>query len=78
MEIRFHELAREDYRRQYTYLRKAEVGPKTLQDYIDAIREAKRRIAQNPNTWSRAAGSKTVRRVQILQFRLQVFYVIRA
>jgi hypothetical protein len=72
-----HPLARADQRRQFEYLRDAYAGPVTLRKFIDAIREAKDKIRDNPATWSFAPRSKRVRMSQILEFRMQVFYTIQ-
>ena len=76
MKPRVHPYARQDQRRQFEYLRKTNAGPATLQGFIDAVREAKKKIGDNPKTWNFAPGSKRVRRVQILNYRMQVYYVI--
>jgi len=76
MNPRIHPLARLDQRRQFEYLRKVHVGSGTLQKFIDAIREAKKKIGDNPQTWSFVPGSKRVRHVQVPTFRMQVFYII--
>lgn len=76
MKPQLHPLAVEDYARYFQYLREMGVGVKTLEDYLDAAEEAKLRIGRNPRTWSFASGSKTVRRVHMRRFRMQVFYLI--
>jgi plasmid stabilization system protein ParE len=76
MNPRIHPKARLDQRRQFEYLREAHAGPATLQKFIDAIREAKRKIGDHPTTWSFVPGSKRVRRVQIRAFRMQIVYVV--
>ena len=72
-----HPLARADQRRQFEYLLDAYAGPVTLRKFVAAIREAKNKIRDNPATWSFAPGSRRVRKVQILEFRMQVFYTIQ-
>ena len=72
-----HPQARADQRRQFEYLRDNYAGPLTLRKFIAAMREAKSKIRDNPKTWSYAPGSKRVRKVQVLEFRFQVFYTIQ-
>jgi plasmid stabilization system protein ParE len=72
----FHPLAQRDYRHHFEYLRKAHAGPETLQEFIESIRESKKKIVENSGTWSFAPGSKRVRRVQVPAFRVQVFYIV--
>ena len=76
MNPKIHPQAQADYWRQFEYLRKAHVGSVTLRKYFAAIREAKRKITKNPGTWSFIPGSKRVRRVQVRDFRMQVFYIV--
>ncbi len=76
MNPRIHPKARLDLRRQFEYLREAHAGPATLRKFIDAIREAKRKIGDNPTTSNFVPGSKRVLRVQVRAFRMQVFYLI--
>ena len=78
MKPALHPDAVRDYSRYFEYLRGNGASVKTLEDYLDAAEEAKRKIGQNPRTWSYAPGSKAVRRVHMGQFRMQVFYTIRA
>jgi plasmid stabilization system protein ParE len=72
-----HPWARADLRHQFGYLQAAYAGPATLRKFIRAVREAKNKIRDNPRTWSFAPGSKRVRKVQILDFRMQAFYTIQ-
>jgi len=72
-----HPEARADVRRQFQNLVDAHCGDVTLRKFVTALRTAKAKIQNNPTTWSKAPGSKTVRKVQILDFRMQAFYVIQ-
>ncbi len=72
-----HPEARKDVRRQFQNLIDAHCGDTTLRKFVAALRLAKDKIRNNPKTWSKAHGSKTVRKVQILDFRMQAFYVIQ-
>jgi len=44
--------------------------------FIYAIRKARAKIRKFPKTWSFVKGSKTVRKVQIKEFRMTVFYAV--
>jgi hypothetical protein len=77
MNIQFHPAAKLDLQRHVKYLEQAGVREGKLREFSAAVQAALAKIEENPTTWSFAAGSKRVRRVQILQFRLQVFYVNR-
>jgi len=72
-----HPEARSDARRQFQNLVENHCSEITLRKFVTALREAKAKIRDNPTTWSKAPGSKTVRKVQILDFRMQAFYVIQ-
>ncbi len=76
MSLRIHPGARADQKHHFKYLQQAGAAPLTLQKLVDAIREAKRKIRENPATWNFVPGSKRVRRVQIANFRIQVVYTI--
>jgi hypothetical protein len=53
------------------------VGADTLRKFNLAIREVKRKIRSQPETWSFVPGSRRVRKVQIPDFRMQAFYMIQ-
>jgi hypothetical protein len=72
-----HDEALADVRQQFVRLRdELHCGPSTLKKFIFSIRKARAKIRAFPNTWSFAKGSKTVRKVQIKEFRMTVFYVV--
>lgn len=72
-----HPAADADIDRQYLWLRDHDCSEQTLHKFLDAIEEAKRKIGNNPETWSMISGSSKVRKVQIKDFRMTVFYMIR-
>lgn len=72
-----HPAADGDVDRQYDWLRDHHSSPETLDKFLDAIEEAKAKIGDNPETWSKVSGSKKVRQLQIKSFRMTVFYIIR-
>ncbi len=72
-----HPAARADQRSQWEYLQAAGCDPTALKNFIAAILEAYDKIQTNPGTWSFARGSKKVRKVQVPDFRMQVFYTIQ-
>jgi hypothetical protein len=72
-----HPAADSDIDRQYEWLRDHSCSTSTLHKFLDAIEEAKAKIGNNPETWSKIAGSNKVRKVQIKSFRMTVFYIIR-
>jgi plasmid stabilization system protein ParE len=72
-----HPAADADIDRQYQWHRDHDCSPSTLHKFLDAIEEAKAKIGNNPETWSKVSGSSKVRKVQIKSFRMTVFYVIR-
>ena len=72
-----HPAADADIDRQYEWLRDQHSSPSTLHKLLDAIEEAKAKIGNNPETWSKVSGSNKIRKVQIKQFRMTAFYVIR-
>ena len=74
---KIHPVADADLDRQYARLRDHYCSPETLHKFLDAIEEAKAKIAYNPETWSMVSGSNKIRKVQIKSFRLTVFYMIR-
>lgn len=74
MKFKIHPLARADLKRQLRYLEATGVDLQVLEDFDTAVREALAKIATNPGTWSLVAASTRIRKVQILQFRMQVFY----
>ena len=77
MNLITHDEAHADIRNQFFYLRdEAHCGPATLKKFIFSIRKARAKIRTFPNTWSLARGSKSVRKVQIKEFRMTVFYVV--
>jgi len=72
-----HDEALADVRQQFLRLRdELHCGPSTLKKFIFSIRKARAKIRTFPNTWSFAMGSQTVRKVQIKEFRMTVFYVV--
>jgi ParE toxin of type II toxin-antitoxin system, parDE len=73
-----HPAADADIDRQFETLHKNYCSSSTLNKFLDAIGEAKRKIRDNPETWSKVSGSKRVRKVQIKDFRMIAFYIIRA
>ncbi len=77
MNPQIHPAALADVRRQFRYLQAASAGSVTLLKFIAAVRQAKNQIRDNPGTWSLVPGSRRVRRVQIPDFRMQVFYTIQ-
>jgi hypothetical protein len=72
-----HPAADADIDRQYEWLRDHDCSPETLHKFLDAIEEAKTKIGDNPETWSKVSASTKVRKVQIKSFRMTVFYIIR-
>jgi hypothetical protein len=72
-----HPAADADIDRHYNWLRDHFCTPVTLHKFLDAVEEAKAKICDNAATWSRASGSKKVRKVQIKSFRMTAFYVIQ-
>jgi hypothetical protein len=76
MNVNIHPWARADIRRRIDYLEKEKVSLQVLEDFDAAIRQALDKIAAQPTTWSFAAGSTKIRKVQIAQFRMQAFYGI--
>jgi uncharacterized protein YqgV (UPF0045/DUF77 family) len=74
MSLQIHPGARADQKNHFKYLQQAGAAPLTLQKLIEAIREAKTKIREHPDTWSFIPGSKRVRRVQITSFRMQVVF----
>jgi plasmid stabilization system protein ParE len=72
-----HPAADADIDRQYEWLRHHHCGTKTLHEFLDSIEEAKTKIANNPEMWSRVYGSNKVRKVQIRRFRMTAFYIVR-
>ena len=68
-----HPEADVDIDRQYEWLRDHSCSPETLHKFLDAIEEAKAKIGDNPETWSRVPGSNKGRKVQIKAFRMTVF-----
>ena len=77
MYIQFHPAAKLDLQRHVKFLEEAGVLDEQLREFTTAVQEALAKIEHNPMTWSFASGSRRVRKVQIRQFRLQVFYIIR-
>jgi hypothetical protein len=77
MHIQLHPTAKLDLQRHIEYLESAGIVDERLREFTAVIQEAFAKIEQNPMTWSFAPGSRRVRKVQIRQFRLQVFYVLR-
>ncbi len=73
MKFHIHPWAEADLRLQIEYLEKAEVSLEVLEDFDAAVREALVKISTNPVTWSFAPGSTKIRKVQMPQFRMQVF-----
>lgn len=72
-----HDEAVADVRKQFFRLRdELHCGPSTLKKFIFSIRKARAKIRNFPKTWSLAKGSKTIRKVQIKEFRMTVFYEI--
>jgi hypothetical protein len=77
MNLITHDEAHADIQQQFLRLRhELHCGPATLKKFIYAIRKARSKIRKFPKTWSFAKGSKTVRKVQIKEFRMTVFYVV--
>ncbi|HEV3271427.1 MAG TPA: type II toxin-antitoxin system RelE/ParE family toxin [Candidatus Methylacidiphilales bacterium] len=72
-----HPAADADIDRQYEWLQNHYCSAETLHKFLDAIEEAKAKIGDNPETWSKVSGSNKVRKVQIKSFRMTAFYVIR-
>ena len=72
-----HPAADADIDHQYERLRDHYCSPATLHKFLDAIEEAKAKIGDNPETWSKVSGSNKVRKVQIKTFRMTAFYVVR-
>jgi hypothetical protein len=66
-----------DIDRQFDWLRDHDCSPMTLDKFLDAVEEAKRKIGDNPETWSKVSVRSRVRKVQIKSFRMTVFYSIR-
>jgi hypothetical protein len=69
--------AEQDIHEQIRYLAECNVDDTVIDRLIEGVAEAKHKIGRNPLTWSFAAGSKRVRKLQIRRFRIQVFYRIR-
>ena len=78
MKPRLHPLAKADLLHHARYLRKESADEAIATTFAVEVRRAIERIEASPLTWSFARGSKRVRKVQIVRFRPQVFYVIRA
>jgi hypothetical protein len=77
MSIKIHPLAEIDLQEHVDYLIAADFSDERLLDFQSAVEEAYAKIERNPTTWSFAFRSRRVRKVQILRFRLQVFYLAR-
>jgi hypothetical protein len=78
MKIRIRAAAQADLQKQFAYLQQSHASDETLEELVSEIDEALVKINRNPLTWSFAPGSQRVRRVQLLKFRMQVFYFIRS
>lgn len=72
-----HPAADADIDQQYKWLRDHFCSPSTLHKFLDAIEEAKTKIGNHPETWSKVSGSNKVRKVQMRSFRMTAFYIIR-
>src|SRR5471032_38528 len=77
-DLEFHPEALADAQEQFNYLKSVGCGPEILTKFHESLQVAYERIRRHPNTWSKAHGSKTVRKVQILHFRMTAFYEIQA
>jgi len=75
--LEIHPAVDRDIDHQFQWLRENNCGPATLHKFLDAIEEAKSKISTYPETWSKVSGSRKIRKVQIKQFRMTVFYTIR-
>ena len=78
MKLKVHPLAELDLQEHADYLFAADFSEERMLDFQRAVEEAFSKIERNPTTWSFAHRSRTVRKVQILRFRLRVFYLARA
>jgi hypothetical protein len=70
MNIQLHPSARADLHRQIEYLQAMDAGEESMRQFHAVVREALEKIDMNPQTWSFATGSRRVRKVQILSFRM--------
>jgi hypothetical protein len=77
MNLQFHPAAKVDLQQHVTYLLENGVEGDQLKAFHSAVREALAKVERNPMTWSLASGSRRIRKVQILRFRLPVFYLTR-
>ena len=78
MRVQIHPYAESDLNHQIDYLLLGNSGDSTIRKFKLAVRQAKGKIRDNPRTWSLVSGSTKVRKVQILEFRMQVFYSIQS
>ena len=72
-----HPAADADLDHLFQWLREKGCSLETLIKFLDAVEEAKAKIRDNPETWSRVSGSNKVRKVQVKSFRMTVFYLVR-
>jgi hypothetical protein len=77
-ELGVHPAAIADLQHHVEYLKEAGFSEQQLLGFHREIESAFETIRRNPMTWSHAPGSKRARKVQVLRFRLQVFYSIRS
>jgi hypothetical protein len=74
MNLQLHPAAKVDLQEHVAYLLEQGAEGDRLKAFQSAVEEALVKIERNPMTWSFASGSRRIRKVQILRFRLQVFY----
>jgi hypothetical protein len=77
MKAIFHPDALADLRNQARYLEQQNASEEVLRGLFEDVRLAKRKIEQNPQTWSFIPGTKRVRKVQVPRFGMQVVYAIK-
>jgi hypothetical protein len=77
MNLQLHPAAKVDLQEHVAYLLEQGAEGGQLRAFHRAVEEAWAKIERNPMTWSFASGSRRIRKVQILRFRLQVFYSVR-
>jgi hypothetical protein len=72
-----HPAADADIDHLFEWLKVKGCSGETLVKFLDAVEEAKAKIKDNPETWSKVSGSIKVRKVQVRSFRITVFYLVR-